>query len=235
MGVVAVIPYRDRAPQIAKLIPELLKRGVDRVVVAEQTAGTPFNRGLAKNVGAVHGRIGDKDTMYFHDTDLLPGREMWTYAAVPDDTIVHHYGHRHCLGGVVGMTPATFRKVGGFCVDQWAWGGEDRWLQQAAEAAGVTIDRSQFRQRFTSDDWFVELDTTGRPIPGPEARRQFLQDPKVGTVPERAVAPPGLPRTAASVASVHTSISRVDGRIETVLYTPKIRDLSDGNPAAAGS
>lgn len=226
MAIVAIIPYRDRAPQIAKLIPELLKRNVDRVVVSEQAEGKAFNRGLAKNVGAAFASPGlrDDDTLYFHDVDLMPGAKVRSYPAVSPGTVVHLYGHRHCLGGVVGVTYGTFKRIGGFCNNQWAWGGEDRGLQQAAEAVGVGVDRSLFRQRFTDDAWFAEMDSAGRVMPGLEAKARFLQDPKVSQVPERCDFAPGVDEAGRWVERYHVSASRVDNRITTVLYHPIFRD-----------
>lgn len=172
---VAVIPYRDRAPQLAKLIPALFARGIDRVVVCEQGPLLPFNRGLIKNLGVALGELDPRDTVYLHDVDLLPGPELRAYPLAQDDVVLHLYGHRHCLGGAVGMTYRTFQRVGGFPNDLWKWGGEDYALEQACTAAGVTVDRRWFRQRFTADGWFAEMDAKGAPMDGAFARRQFAR------------------------------------------------------------
>lgn len=212
---VAIIPYRDRAKQLAKLIPALLEKGIDRIVVCEQSPNHSFNRGLIKNLGVLLGELDDKDTIYLHDVDLLPGPELRTYPPTTDTTVIHLYGHRHCLGGVVGMTVKAFKKVGGFCNDLWTWGGEDYALEKACEHADMMIDRRWFRQRFTADDWFSEMDKGGHPMKGPLARRLFTMDFQRSDrkVERREFYAPGYMSALENVLHYNRTTSKVDPRI----------------------
>ena len=144
-----VVPYRDRSAQLATLLPALL-RSFDRVVIAEQGPGRPFNRGAIKDHAVDHCGLVPRDTIYFHDVDLLPGPRFGGYPLADASTVHHVYGHRHCLGGIVGMQLRTYRAAGGFPRDKWSWGGEDTCLQQRVLRAGFTIARPQrtFTLRF---------------------------------------------------------------------------------------
>lgn len=160
---IAIVPYRDRELQLGRILP-VLQRNFDRVVVAEQAPGRPFNRGLAKNVGYVLAAPLSTDTVVFHDVDLLAGGTgSAQYRSVDDGRIEHLYGHLHCLGGVVAMRAATVVALDGFCNNLWEWGGEDRALQLTAAARRIPIDRSRFTQRFENAMWFAELAADGVP------------------------------------------------------------------------
>jgi hypothetical protein len=170
-----VVPFRNRAPQLKVLVPALLCRNVRRILIAEQSANAPFNRGAIKNAGFKALAPANDDTVYFHDVDLLPGDAMLQYPIAQPHSCVHLYGHRHCLGGVIGMQALDFATVGGFDTERWHWGGEDRDLQQRWLAYGMTIDRTAFKQRFaTTSAFFAELDDTGYPMLPNHARDAFL-------------------------------------------------------------
>lgn len=191
---VAVVPARDRWMQVEVLGPELLRRGIDRVLVCEQGPDHAFNRGLIKNLGFLYAKLNPNDTVYFHDADLLPTGST-RYTPVAANTVVHMYGHEHCLGGVIGMQASTFEHIGGFCNDQWKWGGEDRGLQTAVERnPHLCIDRSKFVPRFSDDEAYMEMDEMGSPIRGREAKRAFDRSfvERQRVVPKRTVFIPGL-------------------------------------------
>ena len=176
MGVIVIVPERDRGAQLEKLVPQLRRRGVDRVVVCSQPVGAPFNRGLVKNVGFLMARPAPADVVVFHDADLLPGPAFpATYPALCQGSIAHLYGHRHCLGGIVATHPDTFLSLNGFCNSQWAWGGEDRWLQRSAEAVGVRIDRSTFVDRFADNAFVTEMAADGTQTSATRAAALFAQ------------------------------------------------------------
>jgi hypothetical protein len=190
---VAVIPIRDRAAQLAKLVPKLLGMKFDLVVICEQGKTRAFNRGLVKNIGFLLADVDPSDTVYFHDVDLLPNM-MRGYPLASCDGITHLYGHQHCLGGIVGMRACTFREIGGFCNDQWSWGGEDRGLQMAATAHHKTICRDYFTARFTDDNRIREMDIEGGVMSGVRAKRLFNASVgRLKRVPTRTVYEAGLP------------------------------------------
>ena len=197
MAVIVVIPYRDRAAQLSKLIPNLLKRKVDRIVVCEQTNGTGFNRGWCKNVGFLLSGAEPEDTVYFHDVDLLPGRDFQRYPRAVSRTVRHLYGHYHCLGGIVGMQARDFRTVNGFCNDIWQWGGEDRLLSDACLAKRMHIDRTQFVKRFSRDSYVGEMGSDGLVVPRGIAQTDFRLALQNGakTVPDVSNCLPQLDKT----------------------------------------
>lgn len=170
---IAIVPFRQRDAQLKRLLPKL--RGhFDQIIVAEQARGKPFNRGAVKHAG-VTDTLTDDDVIYFHDVDLMPGPDCPGYPDPPHNVVIHLYGHRHCLGGIVGMRVGTYRQTGGFCLTQWDWGGEDTQLQRDVEARGFAIDRSRFTQRFANDSVVMEMDAQGVPLPGCRARSLFMQ------------------------------------------------------------
>ena len=170
---VVIIPYRDRAAQLKMILPRL-KPHFDKIVICEQASGLPFNRGGCKHAGVAFANLDEADTLYFHDVDLMPMSRFRSYPLAPKNTVVHLYGHTHCLGGIVGMQMATYTALHGFDTDLWQWGGEDTALQRRAEQNGIRIDRSQFTLRFQNDAVVQELDDAGRPMRGAAARQYFL-------------------------------------------------------------
>ena len=192
MTVIVIVPYRNREPQLSRILPHLRKHGADKVVICEQTHdGQPFNRGCVKNLGFLLSGARSKDTVYFHDVDLLPGDAFPGFTAAPDNTILHLYGHVHCLGGIVGMQANVFSAIGGFCNDQWEWGGEDRALQDTALNNNVAINRRRFCKRFSNDAFVRELNGEGRPMPGRLAKVAFLNqiNSEVKRVPSHRLYP----------------------------------------------
>src|SRR6202012_4428060 len=70
-----VVPYRDRAAHLREFLPHIRDyldgSGIAyRIVIAEQEAGLPFNRGAMKNAGFLLG--GMSGYTCFHDVDYLP-------------------------------------------------------------------------------------------------------------------------------------------------------------------
>ena len=188
----------------ARLRAPALTPATQHHIHALPLAGLPFNRGWVKNAGFLEAELDDADTVFFHDVDLLPGPST-VYPAVAAGTVLHLYGHTHCLGGVVGMTAAAFRRLGGFPAGLWAWGHEDTALQLACVNAGVRVDREVFTDRFTDDDAWREMDGAGRPMSGKQAMAEFVHGLRSGrkhtaTPPERALVG-GLESTLFSIES----------------------------------
>lgn len=159
MAIIVVIPYRDRAPQLARLVPRLHQLNVDRIVICEQGAGTAFNRGWIKNCGFWLARAGPADTVYFHDVDLLPGAIFPLLPTVAPGTVRHLYGHVHCFGGIVGLRAADFIQVNGFTNSLSVWGGEDKLLLDSCQK--LHTDRRQFGLRFGNSRYIGEMNDSG--------------------------------------------------------------------------
>jgi hypothetical protein len=168
---VAIVPYRDRGPQLRRLLPQL-EREFDRVVVCEQLGPEPFNRGAVRNLGFVLAAVPPDAVVCFHDVDLLPDPRRFQYRPdPPPGTVLHLYGHRHCLGGIVVCRAADFVRAGGYPTALWGWGGEDVELERRLRTV-ATIDRSRMRPRF--DPVVAELDPHGEAMPPALARDRFL-------------------------------------------------------------
>jgi hypothetical protein len=158
---IAIVPFRDRSAQLSVLLP-ILQAHFDQILIVELQGSDEFDRGWVKNVGFRLSLAGPLDTVYFHDVDILPVSADWQYPDVHRGQVLHLYGHRHCLGGIVGVDPAVFTTVGGFSHAKH-WGGEDRHLQQACTKLGIPIDRDRFCERFSDPRIVVELNAHGRP------------------------------------------------------------------------
>lgn len=172
-------------------------------MIVEPAAQQPFDRGWVKNVGFCLAQAGPWDSVYFHDVDTIPVSPRWFYPEVPRGKVQHLYGHRHCLGGIVGVDPAIFCAIGGF-VHSDRWGGEDRALQFACEEAGVPIVRdARFQERFRTSE-VVELNLDGTVQPKEEGLRE-LKRKWAYYVPKNA--PPGLWDISFSVEAQIPTIS----------------------------
>ena len=181
---VAIVPYRDRAPQLRRLLPAL-ERAFDRVVVCEQAGTLPFNRGAVRNLGFVLAGLPPEAVVCFHDVDLLPDPDRFRYRLEPPfGTVLHLSGHRHCLGGIVVCRAADFARAGGYPTALWGWGGEDVELERRL-ATVASIDRSTMVPRF--DPAVAELAADGRAIPPDQARGQLLVRVQPRCPPDRRV------------------------------------------------
>ncbi|CAG1009939.1 hypothetical protein BURK1_03721 [Burkholderiales bacterium] len=146
-----VIPYRDRAEHLSRIVPHLVtffER--DRFAMAipyeihivEQAPGGPFNRGAIKNAGFAIAHA-DADYVVFHDVDYLP---IWAdYSRVRRPTSLIAWGVREAQGDgpqdttgcVVAIPVDDFVRVNGYSNDYRAWGYEDIDLKDRLRRAGL--------------------------------------------------------------------------------------------------
>lgn len=149
---IVVVPYRDRLEHLKQFVPHLeafLSPRRVKIIVVEQSPGTPFNRGKLLNVGFSLARK-ESDLFAFHDVDMLPMNVDCDYNA-DEDSIVHLAGkasqfdgklpYPSYLGGVVVMNRHTFVLLNGYHNDFWGWGVEDDDLALRAKAAHVPVKR----------------------------------------------------------------------------------------------
>jgi beta-1,4-galactosyltransferase 2 len=146
-----LIPFRDRHAHLARFLPNLRRflaaqKIPARLVVVEQAAGQPFNRGRLINAGFDHTR-GRAEVYCFHDVDLIPLVSDYRPGPHPTHLATHteQFGWRlpypSYFGGVTLFPADAFRRVGGFPNDFWGWGGEDDALLRRCERAGVAVYR----------------------------------------------------------------------------------------------
>jgi hypothetical protein len=132
-----VVPFRDREPHLQALLPALSRvldaRGITyRVIVAEQTPGQLFNRGLMKNIGA-HVAEEEADYFCFQDVDTLPETAHYDRPSQPLRLIKRYsrtfrptpefYGST--FAGAISMRREHFRAANGFDNGYWGFGNED--------------------------------------------------------------------------------------------------------------
>ncbi|XP_046558093.1 beta-1,4-N-acetylgalactosaminyltransferase bre-4-like, partial [Haliotis rubra] len=89
-----IIPYRDREVNL-KILLNNLHRVLQKqqaeyaIFVVEQENGTPFNRGMIKNIGYLEAKaLCHFDCFTFHDVDLVPESERNTYFC--GEKALHH-------------------------------------------------------------------------------------------------------------------------------------------------
>lgn len=132
-----VIPYRDREQHLAQLMP-VLRAALDeqgvrrRIVVVEQEAGAPFNRGRLLNIGM---QLTAETTDYYclHDVDAVPILANYSCPSQPlrlVNKVVSAEGDAaqrscHYFSGAVSIRKDQVFAANGFSNDYWGWGKED--------------------------------------------------------------------------------------------------------------
>jgi hypothetical protein len=174
--VALVVPYRDnprqgRAAQLGRFLEFFAGGGLGAregpgfdVFVVEQSAGARFNRGLLLDAGflaaedaAARAGAPPYESVVVHDVDLLPDRAaLAAYGARPDrpvhlsaPSVYGKYPSDVFLGGALALSPADFRRAGGFPTHVFGWGAEDDIFYDRLAAAGVAGVWDNARGRIT--------------------------------------------------------------------------------------
>jgi hypothetical protein len=151
-----VIPYRNREAHLAKLIPKLLSRGLENILVVEQTPGAPFNKGRTLNVGVLLAPTGS--FIILHDVDFYPISADYSEGnlkeAVHISTKIQQFGwklpfHQY-FGGAIGLWKSDFESCWGFSNGYWSWGCEDDDFLGRVSSSNIGIVRR--KGIFTSDN-----------------------------------------------------------------------------------
>ncbi|XP_046558088.1 beta-1,4-N-acetylgalactosaminyltransferase bre-4-like [Haliotis rubra] len=134
-----IIPYRDREENL-KILLNNLHRVLQKqqaeyaIFVVEQESGTPFNRGLIKNIGYLEAQaLCHFDCFTFHDVDLVTESERNTYMC---GTLAVHHARRlntwnyrvlytFLFGGVLTFNETYFSTINGYSNLYFMWGAED--------------------------------------------------------------------------------------------------------------
>jgi Flp pilus assembly protein TadD len=146
---VILVPYRDRLEHLRQFAPHMdrfLQNKLSfRLVVIEQTPGTPFNRGKLLNAG-FHLQRDDADVFALHDVDTLPMDDSCEYRIA--DYPMHlagragKYGGRlpypAFLGAVLVLRREHFEAANGFSNHYWGWGREDDEFARRLWDSGIT-------------------------------------------------------------------------------------------------
>jgi hypothetical protein len=135
MGI--IVPYRNREENLAEFVPAMQaffsrteqKRLACSMLIVEQTAGSPFNRGAIKNIGYRY-LSASSDYVCFHDVDLVPVTADYDWPRQPVMVAFHGLGFepdfvRNLFGGAVLIKNAQFESANGYSNDYRQWGYED--------------------------------------------------------------------------------------------------------------
>jgi hypothetical protein len=132
-----VVPFRDRDEHLAQLVPALSvmlrEQGVRRrIVVVEQEAGQPFNRGRLLNIGM---QLTADATDYYclHDVDAVPVVANYACPSQPLRLVTRLLGsdgdprqrNGHYFSGAVSIRKDQAFAANGFSNNYWGWGKED--------------------------------------------------------------------------------------------------------------
>lgn len=157
MKTLIVVPYRDREEHLKQFIPcmheTLSAQGIDYgILIVEQEAGKPFNRGKLLNIGFDYTK-GEYDNYCFHDVDLIPETADYSYCENPThlSVYVEQFDYKplpyQSLGGVAIFDKGSFLKINGFSNEYFGWGREDNDLIFRCTIAGVIISERHGRYR----------------------------------------------------------------------------------------
>ena len=152
--IIFIVPYRDRPQQLhffqeqMKKVLSMIPKNDYKIYYLHQEDTRKFNRGGMKNIGyLVVKRLYPNDyktiTLVFNDVDTMPYIKNFLKYDTKPGIVKHFYGFKHALGGIVSITAGDFEKTTGF-PNFWAWGYEDNTLKERVDAAGLTVDYSQF-------------------------------------------------------------------------------------------
>lgn len=132
-----VIPFRDREEHLGKLLPPLTamlaaQQVAARILVVEQEAGRPFNRGKLINAGFAHA-ADDTDYYCIHDVDAIPVKANYLCPSQPLRLVNHLLSTErpadvcptHYFSGAITLPKAQVFAVNGFSNEYWGWGKED--------------------------------------------------------------------------------------------------------------
>ena len=116
------------------------------ILVVEQEAGKPFNRGKLLNAGFDYTR-GTFDYYCFHDIDMLPVEADYSFCSCPTHlaTRVEQFNWKlpgdNYFGGVVLFDKKSFKKIDGYSNEYWGWGVEDDDVYARCVCLGIPTSR----------------------------------------------------------------------------------------------
>lgn len=139
-----IVPYRDRLLHLNKFLNYMRPRFNADIILVEQLAGKPFNRGKLLNIGVIESP--GYDFYALHDVDMLPVKSDYSMPVNPTllATKVQQFGYKmpfpEYFGGVVLITRQDMIKCNGYHNEFWGWGGEDNDFRNRVLSAGLTIE-----------------------------------------------------------------------------------------------
>ncbi|CAH8634570.1 unnamed protein product [Schistosoma intercalatum] len=136
---IIIIPYRNRAEHLMKLIPRLVELLTKQnlcylLIVSEQIDQQPFNKGIVMNTAFVEALNWlPFHCAIFHDVDLIPMNNEVDYTcsiypkhiSVSVDKFQNRLPYIELIGGVLSIPLKAFLRVNGYSNLFWGWGAED--------------------------------------------------------------------------------------------------------------
>lgn len=148
-----LIPYRDRQEHLQTFVTQALpfvKSQVNNcdLYIIEQEQGKRFNRGMLFNCGFDIIKT-QYDYLCFHDVDLIPEDSDYRFSEAPThlskycSQFDYKLLYPELFGGVMIITPETFKKINGFNNEYWGWGVEDDDLRDRIEHYKIKWNRRE--------------------------------------------------------------------------------------------
>jgi hypothetical protein len=154
-----IIPYRDRAEHLEEFMNNAISKiNVDNfdILIVEQFNTTPFNKGFLLNVGFLI-KESNSDYFVFHDVDMMPIEIDYSYCEKPTHCVSSiieaplenylNYPKKYKsptkanFGGVCMFNKEDYRKVNGFSIEFWGWGGEDNDILNRVKKCNYPLSR----------------------------------------------------------------------------------------------
>lgn len=165
---VFIVTYRDRASQKEVFInhmSQILKDYKYMILFVHQVDKRPFNKGALMNIGFKF----IKDTFphkyhdinfTFHDIDVMPGFSKQIKYKTEYNVVEHHYGYKHCIGGIYTFKGLDYEKING-TPNFWGWGWEDNAVQFRLEHEKIKVAKNYFFDKTDKNTIknFLEINT----------------------------------------------------------------------------
>ncbi len=189
MSTILIIPYRDREehlkyfknnaiPLLKKYIPDI------KIIVAEQVAGKPFNRGKLLNAGILEYVASNDSYIITHDVDAIPSEALIKqhYTIKPKELLRLYSAHTNCFGGIMKFNKDVFIKMNGYPNDIWGWGIEDRALFYRSKICNFTVLNEE--NRFKNQIRVLPHKNNAHYYTGNKKRQSDLWKPYILNLPE---------------------------------------------------
>ena len=189
MSTILIIPYRDREehlkyfknnaiPLLKKYIPDI------KIIVAEQVAGKPFNRGKLLNAGILEYVASNDSYIITHDVDAIPSEALIKqyYTIKPEEILRLVSPHSTSFGGIMKFNKDVFIKMNGYPNDIWGWGIEDRALFYRSKICNCTILNEE--NRFKNQIRVLPHKNNAHQYTGDKKKQSDLWRPYILNLPE---------------------------------------------------
>lgn len=140
MGMVIIVPYRDRRQHLGQFVKHYSDFDI---VIVEQLGSAPFNRAKLLNVGFLEAGI--YDHYIFSDIDMLAEEKIFkeyevAHLAGAASQFRYRQPYPTYFGGVCMFSREAFVKCNGYSNNFWGWGSEDDEMYNNVVNTGYTVE-----------------------------------------------------------------------------------------------